>query len=193
MIVLSILLAFGIEAGWQRHLERELETSAIVGIEHDFNDIANLLREHISSFQSRLDAIELLVSALGPNGSPESVDLAQTLATVGIVNEVILHSGTLETLISGAGISTLQDSDLQRVLSGWGQRLGELGEVNAFVTTEVRTFTGYTSQIVSKLPARIANASRDSPKRAQRTKAATVCYTVSHPCDSAARPRIQGP
>lgn len=143
IIVLSILLAFGIDAWWQGRAERAKEEAALVGLARDFAGHRETLRFQVEAYESRLEAAERLLTALGPRAEGEGAATVTALATVGFVSPVRFQGGTLETLMGTDGLAILRDDSLRVALTRWRQTTTDLEGINEFVTTESRYLLDY--------------------------------------------------
>ncbi len=149
VIVVSILLAFFIDAWWENEGDRKREAEVISALAEDFRDHSETIRDHVSRAQARQAGAEELFRAIGPGREVADVHI------VGLINEVwnwdpvIFQGGTLEALMSGAGLSVIRDPSLRRALSDWRQEVADLEQVNTWATAHGTRFTGYLAETTS--------------------------------------------
>ena len=143
LIVLSILLAFGIEAWWAGRAERGREAAMMVGIAQDFESHREILRARIERFEERVAAAERLLESVGPRAEGTSEATLKDLGIVGFARPVGFQGGALETLIATDGLSLLRDERLRVHLTRWMQGAEELEGANGFVMSEATLLLGY--------------------------------------------------
>jgi hypothetical protein len=143
LIVLSILLAFGIEAWWAGRAERASEAAMVVGIAQDFESHREILRVRIEQYGERLTATERLLDSVGPQAEGLNEMSLRDLGVVGMAGPVQFQGGTLETLIATDGLSLLRDERLRVHLTRWMQGAEDLEALNGFVNSEATLLLGY--------------------------------------------------
>lgn len=142
MIVLSILLAFGINTWWGGREARGREEAALAGIARDFEGYRQILRQSIWFYERRVEAAKRLSETVGPEAEADSTTVA-TLAIVGQAYPIRFHGGTLETLVETDGLNTLRDRELQVDLTRWRQLLDDLEALNEFLMDEAYGLRDY--------------------------------------------------
>lgn len=143
LIVLSILLAFGIDAWWDNRGDRRREASALVGLKQDFEGHLSRVRTHQTRFHNRLQSADEVLATIGPSASAASASTIKAIAIVGIADPVSFQGGTLETLVKTSGLSLLRDSQLRTELIRWSQAIEDLAGINDFVINEAVGFIDY--------------------------------------------------
>ena len=134
VIVLSILLAFGIDALWAQHQERLEEREILASLRSDF--VANLdsVTRVIEAHQAFRDRVTTLIEL-----SPEEIrTLSQTR-----ISELMLATanpwtfdavrGTTDTLVNGGKLGILSDPDLRDSLLTFLNRVADSGEDIAYL------------------------------------------------------------
>ena len=118
-IVVSILLAFAIDAWWEDRAERRAEHAAIERLLFEFSANAKELATNKERHARALAGTEALLALTGPEPS-----LPEDEAQVGdwlmdcMQNPTIdAHLGTDNSLIASGNLNLLQDTELQRLLS----------------------------------------------------------------------------
>lgn len=143
VIVLSILLAFAIDAWWSLEGERTREEAAIAGIAQDFTRHRALLALHRDRLETRLGAAEALIGRIGPDADGGDAAVDSIMGLVGISSPVQFEGGTLETLAGTDGLALLRDEELRTALSAWRQGMDDLAGTNAFVVNEALLFLDF--------------------------------------------------
>jgi hypothetical protein len=129
LIVLSILLAFGIEAGWNQRNDRVSEAEALQGLRDDFaENVIRLAESRVEHTEIRDAAIRVL-ALTGPNaeGVPDLVMDSLVMTLIG-GPKVFAVTATYDALIASGRIDLLQSSSLRRELATWSAALADLGE-----------------------------------------------------------------
>ncbi len=121
LIVLSILVAFGIEASWGRRGERLAELEALEGLLDDFTEnverLASAKAEHI---QIR-DASIRLLAMTGPDASAVASELTMDTLVMALIGgpKVFPVTATYDALIGSGRLDLLENSTLRRELALW--------------------------------------------------------------------------
>jgi hypothetical protein len=129
LIVLSILLAFGIEAGWNQRNDRVSEAEALQGLRDDFAENVTRLAESRGGHTEIRDAAIRVLALTGPNaeGVPDLVMDSLVMTLIG-GPKVFAVTATYDALIASGRIDLLQSSSLRRELATWSAALADLGE-----------------------------------------------------------------
>ncbi len=109
VIVLSILLAFGIQAWWDGFQEREEEREVLIGLEAEFVDLQARLQSLTATNRRRAELVERFLSDSVPKLEGLAVDSAFRAATV--VN-VLDQGGALDALLSSGRLELIRDRDI---------------------------------------------------------------------------------
>lgn len=134
VIVVSILLAFAIDAWWNRVQERDDERRALVALRGEF--IANLthlrtVHDVHDRFAQRLD--ELVGRVLSePQGRVIQVSDSVLLPLVSF-RTADPAVGTLNILLASGRIGLIRSEDLQQALAGWPAVLEDAAEDEALI------------------------------------------------------------
>ena len=126
-IVVSILLAFAIDAWWDNRQERVHEQDALLGLRAEYQNHLDEISRTKARHLVYLRAIEELVRACGKGSwqSDEfSIDNAIFALLVPETND--LGAGVRDTLISSGKIDILSDRQLRYELSEWDSVVDEL-------------------------------------------------------------------
>lgn len=112
LIVLSILLAFGIEAGWSELGERQAEVEALHGLHDDFVQTVDRLVEASTEHARIRTAGVRLLSMTGPNAETSDSDITLDSLVMTLIHapiavpvmatyDALIASGQVEILSSG--------------------------------------------------------------------------------------------
>lgn len=130
LIVVSILLAFGIEAWWAGQGERAAEAEAIAGLRSDFTEnVRRLAEARASHAEIRASALRLLAMT-GPQAVQTEPDLVMDTLVMDLIGgpKVFPVSATHDALIASGRIGILESAEIRRELSTWSAALANLQE-----------------------------------------------------------------
>lgn len=147
VIVVSILLAFGIDAWWDRQKDREAESTAILGLSSDLEASAVGLDETINfhrSFVEHLHALEHMSEVELASLQPD--ELGPYLFALGGKWTFDPQQGTLDALMASGGLSILRDTSLRDALMTWTARVDDLAEE----ADESRTATSELNRVLGE-------------------------------------------
>ena len=128
LIVLSILLAFGIEAWWGRLGERNAEVEALQGLRDDFvENLGRLASGKSSHFEIR-DASVRLLAMTGPDAATAASDLTMDTLIMALIGgpKVFPVTATYDALIASGQIDLLESAALRRELAKWSAAIADL-------------------------------------------------------------------
>jgi hypothetical protein len=128
-IVLSILLAFAIDAWWQRRAELRQAHDLVVSLQADFQaSQAHLERWFAGTRRINHATTELLQHISDAERDEEiSVPLELIVAAIGAPTYSPVDS-TLEAAISSGQIDLIEDSEIRSTLAIWRQQLDDTSE-----------------------------------------------------------------
>lgn len=139
-IVLSILLAFAIEAWWDGVLERRAEQQILLRLRSDFQAVRKEAARLKAGHQKVSDAALNLLALTGPRASPATnrarVDtlVASLVAGPGIF---VPTQGTLSALLNTDGLRSVSDAELRSALSEWPRHVAVVQRTETQVQTLV--------------------------------------------------------
>jgi hypothetical protein len=121
VIVLSILLAFGIDAWWDGVGEASRRKALLEGLQADFDLAATQFEVQNAIGQTVVEATERwLELSRSAEASPSLVPLADTLLSEMLYVTLFEPPlGAVEALINGGDMSVLEDPQLARDLTTW--------------------------------------------------------------------------
>lgn len=128
-IVASILLAFAIDAWWQRQNEADLADTLKAGLRDDFEASQAHIAQWLSGNQRMFRALTAFRDRLAatPTDGEISVPIEWVMAAVGAPTYSPTES-TLQTAISSGQIELIGDIDLRDQLAKWQQQLDDTRE-----------------------------------------------------------------
>ncbi len=129
VIVVSILLAFGLQAWWEGSQERAEETEALAQLLEDFrSNSARLDTTRIAHQRSLAADLELLaLTGRGGEraGTNSTTELVRQIGNVATYDPVL---GTLNSLIASGRLGILQSDSLRIALAAWPDIVEDLNE-----------------------------------------------------------------
>lgn len=143
VIVVSILLAFGIDAWWDGRIERRQEREVLTAIEADFRDHLDVLASAREHNEERVAGARLLLGATGPDASSIPGEERQAFADFDSYRPVRLRGGALEALVGADGIGIVRSLELRAALSEWTQAKVRLAERNLYLERQANALSDY--------------------------------------------------
>jgi len=116
-IVVSILLAFAIDAWWNGHIESKRERDQLVAMREEFSESLVGLEEVLDSIQQHTNGVEELIALLKEAG-PHSVEVSGHLLGFAIgwrTSDV--STSTLDALIASGDLNLLKNKELRADLA----------------------------------------------------------------------------
>ncbi len=131
LIVLSILLAFGIEAWWSERGDRRAEIEALQGLHEDFVQTVDRLAEARSEHAQIRAASVRLLSMTGPNAETSDSDIALDSLVMTLIGGPIVYPimATYDALIASGRFKILSSGELRRALATWAASMADLAQV----------------------------------------------------------------
>jgi hypothetical protein len=121
--VVSILLAFGIDAWWDGRQERDEEREILLGLQAEFVDLHARLVGLAEFNRQGIRRLEQFLSDTMPRLEARDVDAALYAAT--IVN-VLDQGGALDALLASGRLELIQDRALRDRLAKWPDWLEDI-------------------------------------------------------------------
>lgn len=119
VIIVSILLAFGIEASWGERQERIQRGALMEDLESEIVSNITSLEDALLLQRLRVERIEIILNELTPEASGVSRDSLVTLQAAVLVNPSYDASwGILDLLIQSGDLALLENRDLRAKLAG---------------------------------------------------------------------------
>jgi hypothetical protein len=120
-IVISILLAFAIDAWWEERQEQADASVAISGLLGEFEENLRQLRLERDSHRASLQSTLALLNMMGPDPArlPELDDFAPLLLSCVTNANFLPRLGTLNSLIASGRLRLIEDPELRQLLTDW--------------------------------------------------------------------------
>jgi len=133
VIVTSILLAFAIDAWWDRRGEAARERDALAALAEDFAEADSILAVRVAAIDSGAVAAQAIMGLVGPNADP---GLADSLAVLipRIIRRPIFEPpmGTLEALLGSGELRLISDMSLRAALASFPSAVADMRETQNF-------------------------------------------------------------
>jgi len=134
-IVVSILLAFSIDAWWDARREHDRERVALSGMLMEFRESAGELERNVSYLtqrQSALEILRLLSTAQIPVLAADS--LGKLLFTVTLFGSFDPQVATLDALKGAGDLDIIRSDRLRGLLAKWESQFRDASETQAFLS-----------------------------------------------------------
>lgn len=161
-IVLSILLAFGIDAAWQNHQEKEEEDRMLLSLRDEFLVNEQRAAEAVA-FHTALRAAGDSLLIVARRGQPEAAQLDELIVNLTWYGSfIVFESASLDAVVLGGKLDLIRNEELRRLLTGWRGALEQAARV------EAQEFVHYTEVWLPILRshanlAQVGNAARAVP------------------------------
>ncbi len=131
-IVISILLAFAIDAWWEQRALGIEEQQVLQGLHEEFVAVRDVLSEHLSVHKDDLRSLEEYLSAVENDGIEDPGPIVDAVVLV-LMRPMTsdLGSGTLDALLSSGRIEILAKRSLRAKLASWEGVIGEVWDDQA--------------------------------------------------------------
>ena len=152
-IIVSILLAFAIDAWWDAVQDRARERQALVGLQEEFTENRRRLEGNMGR-HARTQAASVALIELSDARSEVPADSLARLLRAVFVDAYSYNpsGGVLEGLIASGELRLIRSQDLRGLLATWPGQLEENSEDEAWVFKDVQDV--YTPFLNSVLPTR---------------------------------------
>lgn len=132
VIVVSILLAFAIEAWWDERGERAAERVLLDRLHSDFTEISSALQLVEEEHREASDACIYFLSLVIGDTVPETAEADRKVAVVFLASRTFNPgSGAVESFSSGDGANLIRNQSLADKLFAWPGIVEELQEEEA--------------------------------------------------------------
>jgi hypothetical protein len=127
-IIVSILLAFSIDAWWDGHQERQEEERLLIALLDEFRENKELLEEarihHRAVEQAELELMALAADT-SPDISPDSLD-----QLIGEINwwwsATKFSTGALNSVVLAGKLHLIRNEELRREVAGWQAEIAKV-------------------------------------------------------------------
>ena len=120
LIIVSILLAFGIDAWWEERRERIEEHEILLGLKQEFEQNQHAIESQVALHEDTLGSLETLLRAihLGHWESGE-ITIDKAIQHLNSPPTTDLGSGVLSALLSAGRLSVISNKQLRLRLAAW--------------------------------------------------------------------------
>ncbi len=133
IIVVSILLAFAIDASWSERLRRQDQQGALRALERDFEAASELLSKVSLAHKSGVAAGEALLRFTGPEATSIDPDsLADLLPPLFRIPYFSPSLGALEALLSSRDLPLIESAELRAALASFPVALADLNRTQDY-------------------------------------------------------------
>jgi len=138
-IILSILLAFAIDAGWERFKERNKERVFLVSMLTDYKEARSRIDESKDLHNKVISQASQLLSFYdGDRSSIESEKLETILGAVFYNwSSLYLPAGSREALVASGDIEIITNEKLRAMLAAWPSRVADTAEDDILIANDV--------------------------------------------------------
>ncbi len=138
-IILSILLAFAIDAGWDAFRERSHETAFLVSLQSDFKETRSRIDESTERHMSFISHGRQLLdfySGDTPDIEPEALE---TMLGAVFFNFTTLYlpSGSRDALFASGDIEIISNKELRAMLAAWPSLVADAAEDEKLISNDV--------------------------------------------------------
>jgi hypothetical protein len=138
-IVISILLAFAIDAWWEERRERQFEQESLDNLRSEYLDHRRAIEWQIDFHVTSMRAIADIMAACRSGAfESEEFSIDDALYYLRVPMTTDLGSGVRDALLSAGRIDVLRDKDLRYELAEWDSVLLELTDSQLFNREYVR-------------------------------------------------------
>lgn len=159
-IVVSILLAFGIQAWWEGRQEQLQERRALSALARDFEAAADDLEQEVLVMDSVRRAAETVLAWTGPSADARYADsLATIFPAITRLPGFQPPMGTLDALLGSGNLSLIQNDSLRAALASFPSRLEAMLRTESFGADS--EFGDFMPFLIRRIPLRRFGRSGD--------------------------------
>jgi hypothetical protein len=133
VILVSILLAFGIDAWWDAAQDREDERQALDALAEDFESAAQALDEYGLVMDSIAEAANIILEWTGPDADPRHPDsLALLTPSIARVPDLQPPMGTLQALLGSGDLRLIRNDSLRAALASFPSQVARIKTTESY-------------------------------------------------------------
>lgn len=119
VVILSILIAFGLDAGWDAHRERQELNLDLASILEEVATSRIAVSERIESYEKIVSGTEALLAAMESSQESSMVTIPDTIAYLaGLLPTLNPRMSVLESFIASGRLAVVSDRQLRQKLAG---------------------------------------------------------------------------
>ena len=153
-IILSILLAFAIDAGWDEIKERNQEKAFLSSLLSDFKETRSRIDKSTDAHMEFISSGRQLLSFKdGKTPNIKTEQLERMLAAIFYdFNSLYLPSGSRDALFASGDIEIISNVELRAMLAAWPSMVADASEDDNFIANDVMNHLA--PYLNSKVPTR---------------------------------------
>lgn len=129
VIVVSILVAFGVDALWDEHQDRQAEQRILEELRIELNDARDRIERSIAELEAVLIANRDMLSRLGPDTPVMTPAEASALyLAMTNMNTLEVPQSVLDSVVSSGQFRLISDAELRRHLARWPSLIEDVRE-----------------------------------------------------------------
>jgi hypothetical protein len=135
LIVVSIIIAFTLDAGWSGIQEEQRVSRHFDALEHEFKEALAGFQADKATIENAIRATRAMLAVMGTRQAPAFADSVTFLLNASYdVGIFAYEGGALSAILSSGDIRLIDDDSLSYLLAGWPARLGHLNADNQILT-----------------------------------------------------------
>lgn len=140
VIVSSILLAFAIDAGWDRRNQRVDEADILTALEAEFAQHLDIVERRAESNRAFVDRLSRLTRTMAGQAEwPSVTEFDALVANVAVLSPTWdPGAGEREALIQSGRLGLISDTELRVALASWGSVVDEVRDGELVIREFVR-------------------------------------------------------
>jgi len=113
-IVISILLAFWIDAWWSERQERQAELDYLIALQKDFGETRDNLQSHIDRVAALFDQVNQVLNVIADTNAAELPDaFSKMVGDAYVIPHPVAVTGTYEDMVNSGNLRLLRDEELR--------------------------------------------------------------------------------
>ena len=126
-IVVSILLAFAIDAWWEGSLEHDRSLAQLKTIETEFVDVGIELQNLEAKLVDLREAVSSLLPHIAPDSQLQTLDSLYIFMDLSFrTSKIELPTGSLQALLASGELASAPNDELKALLAAWPAQVSRL-------------------------------------------------------------------
>jgi hypothetical protein len=144
VIVVSILLAFWIDAAWDLRQDRNVAVEQLTAVHSELPEIAAIVERYLERCPRSVQAARDLISQMGSQPISVAPDsLAMQVSTILQSTPPMLQGAAFEAMVSSGQLAAAASLELQRALREWASTLEERARRRLLAADQLEELMGY--------------------------------------------------
>ena len=138
-IILSILFAFAIDAGWDAIKERSQEKAFLVSLLSDFKETRSRIDESIDAHMRFIDLARQLLGLHGGDTRNIEPEALENMLSAVFFNwqSLYLPSGSRDALFASGDIEIIDNEELRAMLAAWPSVVADAAEDDILIANDI--------------------------------------------------------